>query len=172
MGLIHSFEIKEIAEGAGYYQALVKIGRHSTPALLTDVGFGVSQVLPIIVLLYYAPENSTIIIEQPEIHLHPLAQSALADLFINVVERRGLQILFESHSEHLLLRLQRRIAEEILGQDDVILHSASYRGNASHLGQLEVDEFGQIYNWPEHFMGDAFGETLAAEKARLRRFNK
>jgi predicted ATPase len=172
MGLIHSFEIKEIAEGAGYYQALVKIGKNSTPTLLTDVGFGVSQVLPIIVLLYYVPEDSTVILEQPEIHLHPLAQSSLADLFINVMERRGVQIIFESHSEHLLLRLQRRMAEEELDDDDIILHSASYKGNESHLSQLELDELGQIRNWPEHFMGDAFGETLAAEKARLKRMKK
>jgi predicted ATPase len=171
MGLIESFEIKELAEGSGYYQALVKIHKNSPPALLTDVGFGVSQVLPIIALLYYVPEKSTVIIEQPEIHLHPMAQSSLADLFINVSERRGLQIIFESHSEHLLLRLQRRIAEGQLNEDDVILHSASYRNRQSRLETLEVDELGQIKNWPQNFMGDAFGETLAAEKARLKRLS-
>lgn len=172
MGLISSFTIREIAKGSGYFQALVKVKPHSPEALLTDVGFGVSQVLPIIVLLYYVPEDSTVILEQPEIHLHPLAQSALADLFINVAERRNIQIIFESHSEHLLLRIQRRIAEDELDADDVILHSASYRDGESVLEELNVDDLGQISNWPENFMGDAFGETLAAERARLKRLSK
>jgi predicted ATPase len=172
MGLIEAFEIKEIAQGTGYYQAWVQTRKNSPPVLLTDVGFGISQVLPIIVLLYYVPENSTVIFEQPEIHLHPLAQSAVADLFINVWERRGVQIVFESHSEHLLLRMQRRIAEEALNDEDVIMHSASSNGRGSKLEELLIDELGQISNWPAHFMGDAFGETLAAEKARLKRLMK
>jgi predicted ATPase len=172
MGLIQNFEIKEIAQGTGYYQAWVRTRKNSPPVLLTDVGFGISQVLPIIVLLYYVPENSTVIFEQPEIHLHPLAQSALADLFINVWHRRGVQIVFESHSEHLLLRMQRRIAEEELDDDDIIMHSAAFDSRGSKLDQLEINELGQIANWPSHFMGDAFGETLAAEKARLKRLMK
>lgn len=171
MGLISGFEIKELAPGSNYYQAVVRVRDDSPPALLTDVGFGVSQVLPIIVLLYYVPEGSTVILEQPEIHLHPLAQSALADLLVNVSTYRGVQVLFESHSEHLLLRIQRRIAEEQVDADDVKIFFTDYSKRRSNLHELEIDEFGQILNWPEHFMGDAFGETLAAEKARLKRMS-
>ena len=61
---------------------------------------------------YYAPEGSILILEQPEAHLHPKAQSELADVLIDVVKNRNIQIILESHSEHLLLRLMRRIAEE------------------------------------------------------------
>ncbi|WP_294252743.1 DUF3696 domain-containing protein [uncultured Sphingomonas sp.] len=172
MGLISNFEIRELAPGSSYYQAVVKVRDDSPPALLTDVGFGVSQVLPIIVLLYYVPAGSTVILEQPEIHLHPLAQSALADLLINVATYRGVQILFESHSEHLLLRMQRRIAEEEVDAEDIKLYFTDYDEGSSHLHELEIDEYGQILNWPENFMGDAFGETLAAEKARLKRMAK
>ena len=55
----------------------------SAEALITDVGFGVSQILPVLVLCYYVPEGSTIILEQPEIHLHPSVQAGLADVLID-----------------------------------------------------------------------------------------
>lgn len=76
LGLIDKFEIEEIGTGANLYRAKVRRDSASPTALLTDVGFGVSQVLPALVLLYYVPEGSTIILEQPEIHLHPAARRA------------------------------------------------------------------------------------------------
>ena len=99
--------------GNGDYEFLVRKVQRSGPEVrLTDVGFGVSQVLPVLVLCYYVPEGSILILEQPEAHLHPKVQSELADLLIEVVKNRQLQIILESHSEHLLIRLMRRIAEE------------------------------------------------------------
>ena len=86
----------------------------SVPVLLTDVGFGISQVLPVLVLLAYANHGDTIILEQPEIHLHPAVQSGLADIIIETAQMRDIQVIVESHSEHLLTRLQRRIAEKDL----------------------------------------------------------
>lgn len=78
---------------------------------LVDVGFGLSQVLPVIIQCLLADSNSTLLIEQPELHLHPEAQAALADLFVDCVNQRSTRLIAETHSEHLLLRLQRRIAE-------------------------------------------------------------
>ena len=68
MGLIEAFKVEEIARGSNRWQAKVTVRKGGTEALLTDVGFGVSQVLPVITLLYYVPEGSTVILEQPEIH--------------------------------------------------------------------------------------------------------
>lgn len=169
MGLIKSFEVSELAKGSNYWQAHVVIKEGGPKALLTDVGFGISQVLPIVTLLYYVPSGSTVILEQPEIHLHPLAQANLADLIINVAVHRNVQVIFESHSEHLLLRMQRRIAEEAISSDMIKMYFCDAPKGESSLSDLEVDEYGQIENWPENFMGDAFGETVAAEKARLKR---
>lgn len=169
MGLIYQFKVVEIAKGSNRWQARVKVRPGSPDALLTDVGFGVSQVLPVITLLYYVPEGATVVLEQPEIHLHPLAQAHLADVIINVAERRNVQIILESHSEHLLLRLQRRIAEAEFSSEKVKLYFCKMQGDASDVSPLKLDLFGNIENWPENFMGDAFGETAAAEKARLRR---
>jgi predicted ATPase len=169
MGLIQSFKVVEIAKGSNRWQALVKTRAGGSEVLLTDVGFGVSQVLPVITLLQYVPEGSTVILEQPEIHLHPLAQAGLADVIIQAATHRRVQVILESHSEHLLLRLQRRIAEEIVSSDDVKLYFCDAPKGASVLTPLDVDFFGSIANWPDKFMGDAFEETAKAELARLKR---
>ena len=169
MGLIHDFRVEEIAKDSNRWQARVQIRKGGTEALLTDVGFGVSQVLPVVTLLQYVPAGSTVILEQPEIHLHPLAQANLADVIINAATHRRVQVILESHSEHLLLRLQRRVAEESVSADDIKLYFCDARNDVSRLEPLNLDLFGQIDNWPEKFMGDAFGETCATEIARLQR---
>ncbi len=169
MGLIDSFEVAEIAPGTNRWQARVRTRSGASQVLLTDVGFGVSQVLPVITLLQYVPEGSTVVLEQPEIHLHPLAQAALADVIIQAATHRKVQVILESHSEHLLLRLQRRIAEGAIPASEVRLHFCDAPQGVSSLTALQVDLYGNILNWPKNFMGDAFGETAEAELARLER---
>jgi predicted ATPase len=81
------------------------------------------------------------------------------------------QVILESHSEHLLLRLQRRIAEGSVRSNDVKLYFCDAPTGVSTLTPLEVDMFGNIRNWPNRFMGDAFTEAAEAEKARLMRMS-
>src|SRR5262249_35020699 len=147
---INRFKVTEVAAGAGLYRAMVKRDPESPETSITDVGFGVSQVLPALVLLYYAPEGSTVILEQPEIHLHPAVQSALADAIITTVKSRNIQVILESHSEHLLQRLLRRIAE---GQDspyptispkDLRLFFCQATQGVSRINELNVNLFGSI----------------------------
>jgi len=172
MGLIHSFTVQPIAEGSNLYQVRVQTDASGTQVLLTDVGFGVSQVLPALVLCYYVPKGSIVILEQPEIHLHPAVQADLADLFIDAVKARQIQIIIESHSEHLLLRLQRRIAEGKLNSNQVSLYFCDFQSGASRLMPLKLDLFGGIENWPDRFFGDTFEETVARTKAVMRRQNR
>lgn len=167
--LIDSFKVEEVVPGSNRWMAKLCVSKGSPPVPLTDVGTGVSQVLPVITLLQYVPEGSTVLLEQPEIHLHPLAQAGLADVIISAALHRKVQVVLESHSEHLLLRLQRRIAEESIKPDQVRLYFACAEKNASRLDPLRLDEYGNIANWPEKFMGDAFTETAEAELARLNR---
>ncbi len=169
IGLVHDFRVEEIREGSNRWQAIVQTRPGSSEVLLTDVGFGVSQVLPVITLLQYVPEGSTVILEQPEIHLHPLAQAELADVIIQAALHRRVQVILESHSEHLLLRLQRRIAEEAISNSDVKLYFADAPQGVSQLTPLDLDMFGNIRNWPDKFMGDALGETAKAELRRIQR---
>jgi len=159
MGLISDFSIDKI-ENRQEYDVKVKTKGSDSYVNIPDVGFGVSQVLPVIVELFYAPENSIIFIEQPEIHLHPSAQAQLADVIIDAVnmwesgKRRNIQVILETHSEHLLRRLQRRIAEKTLSSDCLSAYFADNNKTPAHLEKLRVDEYGNIANWPEDFFGD------------------
>ena len=169
LGLIREFHLEEIASGTNLYRAIVRASLSSVQTTLSDVGFGVSQVLPALVLLYYVPEGSTVLMEQPEIHLHPAVQSGLADVMLNVAEVRNVQIIVESHSEHLMRRLQRRVAEQKASSEDVKLYFVSSKRGQAHISDLVLNEWGEIENWPENFFGDEMGEIAAITEASLRR---
>lgn len=169
LGLIHEFQIAEIAPGSNLYRAEVQMSSSSVTTSLTDVGFGVSQVLPVLVLLYYVPKDSTVLMEQPEIHLHPAVQSGLADVMLSVAKERNVQIVVESHSEHLMRRLQRRVAEEQASSEDVKLYFVSSNQGRAHVTDLALNVWGEIENWPEKFFGDEMGEIAAITAASLRR---
>ena len=151
------------------YEIRIQKSPASAAVTLVDMGYGLGQFLPVLVLCYYVPEGSTLILEQPGIHLHPKAQSQLADLFIEVVTERKLQILVESHSEHLLTRLQRRIAEKKIAQDDTALYFCRNNDGFSTIERLEVNEFGEIKNWPENFFGDVMGDMFAMTDVQAKR---
>lgn len=169
LDLIQEFRIEEIKEGSNLYRTLVRMPGSKVEVALTDVGFGVSQVLPVLVLLYYVPERSIVLMEQPEIHLHPAVQSGLADLMLNVAKARKLQIIVESHSEHLLRRLQRRVAENSASINDVKLYFVSKKRGVAQADDLNLNEWGEIENWPSNFFGDEMGEIGAIAEASLKR---
>lgn len=173
---MRGFRLEQLA-GSNLYRVWVKRSESSAEVLLPDVGFGVSQVLPVLTLCYSVPEGSTILLEQPEIHLHPSVQSGLADLFIDAVRSRRIQIIVESHSEHLLKRLQRRVAEEYRVQgfsepllpEEVALYFCKAPNGESQLEPLVLDAYGRISNWPQGFFGDDFAEMEAVSEAVIRR---
>ena len=167
--LIESFEIREIAPGTNLYQAWVKRDKCSAEVLLTDVGFGVSQVLPVVVLLAYVPEGSIVLLEQPEIHLHPSVQSGLADYILWASRQRNIQVIVESHSEHLLRRFQRRVAEGATSSQDVKLCFTSMDKSTAVLNDLQLNKWGEIKNWPNNFFGDELGELSAIAVSSLER---
>ena len=150
------------------YEALATIA--GVDSSLSDVGFGVSQVLPVITMLMSAPEGSIILLEQPELHLHPNAQAALADLLIEVAESRKLQLIVESHSEHIVRRMQRRIAEAspaFATPENIKMYYCQPGAGGATIDEVDVDRFGQISNWPEKFMGDISGDIHSMSKAAL-----
>jgi predicted ATPase len=169
LGLIHAFQVEPISEDSNLFRVKVQTTPDAPSALITDVGFGVSQILPVLTLCFYVPKGSTVILEQPEIHLHPAVQAGLADVLIEAAIARNIQIIVESHSEHLLSRLQRRIAEGIVQPDQLALYFVSHDNRESHLTELEVDLWGNISNWPDEFFGDALGEATARVQAAARR---
>ena len=170
MDLAHSFILARTGSPSEKnYDVRIQKREHGPKVTLADMGYGLSQFLPVLVLCYYAPKGSTLILEQPGIHLHPKAQADLVDLLIEVVTERKLQILVESHSEHLLNRLQRRIAEEKISVDKTALYFCRNDEGVSTIERLKMDEFGNIANWPENFFGDEMGDLFAMTKAQRER---
>ena len=169
LDLIDAYRLNPISDTEKDYEFLVRKYKGGPEVRLTDVGFGVSQVLPVLVLCYYVPEGSILILEQPEAHLHPKVQSELADLLIEVVKNRQLQIILESHSEHLLIRLMRRIAEEQISANDTAFYFCEMNEGASDIEKLNVDDYGNITNWPQNFFGDEMGDLAAKTKAEMKR---
>ena len=165
--LIDSYDVLPVSDTSREYEFLVKKYKDGPEVRLTDVGFGVSQVLPVLILCYYAPEGSILILEQPEAHLHPKVQTELADVLIDVVTNRNVQIILESHSEYLLSRLQRRIAEGQISSDDTALYFCQINDGTSEIEQLDVDEYGNIRNWPQDFFGDVTGELIKKTKVEM-----
>jgi len=169
MEVISSFEIAEVAAGTDLYELRVTAPGGTTPVSILDVGFGVSQVLPVLVQSFYAAEGTSVLFEQPEIHLHPAAQSVLGDALLAAVKRNGVQLLVETHSEHLLHRIQRRIAEEHITSNDVALYFVETSRGRSEIHELKVDEYGNITNWPQNFFGDEMGDLAAMTEAAAER---
>lgn len=178
MGLIEDFRVDFISDQRQEYEVLIRTRGSTEWVDLPDVGFGISQVLPVLVQCFHAPKDSIILMEQPEIHLHPSAQSALADVMIDVVNskengaNRNIQLIIETHSEHFLRRLQRRIAEEALSKDTISVYFANIDSAPPKLQPLKLDVFGNILNWPENFFGDEMGDITEHAKAALKRRRK
>lgn len=172
MDLAYSFSLEPIgALKDDNYEVRIQKSETSPAVTLTDIGYGLSDLLPMLVLCYYTPEDSILILEQPGVHLHPMAQAQLADLFLEVIAERNLQILVESHSEHLLTRFQRRVAEKQIGQDDVALYFCRNIDAESTKERLEVTESGDIKNWPEDFFGDVMGDMFAMTDKQVEHLN-
>ena len=169
LGLANSLFVRPVTEKEEVYEVRICQTSDSKDVRITDVGFGVSQVLPVLTLCYYAPQGSTLILEHPEMHLHPKAQAGLADVFIDAIKSRNIQIILESHSEHLLHRLRRRIAEERFDSDKMALYFIDNPEGSSEILSLDLDEFGNIGNWPPNFFGDDLGDLIEITKATIRR---
>ena len=169
LDLIDSYRLNPVSHSNMNYEILVRKYENGPEVRLTDVGFGVSQVLPVLVLCYYVPKGSILILEQPEAHLHPRVQSELADLLIEVVKNRNLQIILESHSENLIVRLMRRVAEEQISKDDTAFYFCEMNEGTSEFEKLDMDDYGNITNWPENFFGDVTGDLIEKTKAEMKR---
>ena len=131
---------------------------------LTSVGVGVSQLLPVLVLCLLAEPGSVILLEQPELHLHPALQQRLADFFIAMV-RSGRQLIVETHSEYMVSRLRRRIVEdpddELLDLAKVIFAERDRETGLSSYREVGLTPTGAVEEWPAGFFDQAAEEERA-----------
>ena len=118
---------------------------------IADVGFGVSQVLPVLVAVIVAEPGQLVYLEQPELHLHPRAQVALAHVLADAA-KRGVRVVVETHSSLLLLGIQTLVAEGNLSPELVKLHWFTRREDGvTEVNSADLDEAGAYGEWPEDF---------------------
>jgi len=142
----------------------IRVNHNGLHLDITDVGFGISQVMPIIAQSYIARRNSITLIEQPEIHLHPKMQADLADLFIETsqLESGHKHFIIETHSEYLLKRLRRRISEGAISADDVAIYFINGKNeekNYATIDEIEISSSG-AFEWPKDFYSDDLEDTM------------
>lgn len=167
LGLAGGLSVDELG-GGRYELRVLDLLDSKSSSNLRDVGAGVMQVLPVITLILSTPPGSIALIEEPESHLHPAAQTELAELLI-AAHQRGIQLVVESHSEHMLLRLQRRVAEGVVRGDEVTAYFCSRVGTVPKIERLRLNEMGEIENWPDHFFGNEMAELSARTIAGLKK---
>jgi putative AbiEii toxin of type IV toxin-antitoxin system/AAA ATPase-like protein len=148
-----------------------KQGGASDLVNIADVGFGISQTLPVVVALLTAGPGQIVFIEQPEIHLHPRAQVAMAEVLAKAA-KRGVRVVIETHSSLLLLGVQSLVAEGILPASDVALHwfLRHPESGVTTVRSAELDEAGRFGDWPEDFGEvalEAESRYLSAAEARI-----
>ena len=138
---------------------------------IADVGLGVSQALPVVVALHAASEGQLVYLEQPEIHLHPRAQTAMAEVLADAAIQ-GKRLVVETHSSLLLLGIQTLVAEGKLLPELVKLHWFTQQEDGStKITSADLDEAGAFGDWPEDFDKvtlDSENRYLDAAEARLR----
>ncbi|KAF2327432.1 AAA family ATPase [Flavobacterium nitrogenifigens] len=141
----------------------LKVKQNELSLDITDVGFGISQVLPVIIQGFLSDNGSTTIIEQPEIHLHPKMQAEMADLFIDMIKNsKDKKLIIETHSEYLLKRLRRRIAEGMIDANDVsiCLFTPQTPEEGAEITNLKIEKKG-FFEWPVDFYGgELYDDTV------------
>ena len=147
LNLLEGIKSKRL-EG-GRYEIAVKIKKDGIDTSLSDVGFGISQFLPIIVADLQLPKSSTLYIAQPEIHLHPSVQSSFGDYLINQVIEESKNYVVETHSEYLLNKIRLAIVKNEIKEEDVKVFFVDSVDSSLH--KILFNKKGQILNAPKNF---------------------
>lgn len=156
LGLVEDVSIEDLA--ALGLTIKVKSQGVESELPLPSVGVGVSQVLPVVVLCLLAEPGSVILLEQPELHLHPGLQQRLADFFIAVAES-GRQLIVETHSEYFVSRLRRRVVEdsddELLKLVKIVSAERDRETGETTYRDIDLTQYGEIQDWPKGFFDQA-----------------
>jgi predicted ATPase len=160
--------LEVIDRGADVFSIVLR--RNGADTNLADLGFGASQVLPLIVQSLVAPTGALTIAEQPEVHLNPRLQSVLAELFVDMAASNH-RVVVETHSEHLFLAVRRLIASGHISHERVAVYFVERDEQKSTIREISLNENGGIAGkqWPRGFFDDALKESMALAKAQATR---
>ena len=126
-----------------------------------DLGFGFSQILPILIEGLSRPSDTILILEQPEIHLNPKLQTLITDFFIELTKEKK-SIIIETHSEHMLLRVRTLVAKKKISNSDVAIYFFERKDGQSYIREISMEEDGHIQpeSWPKGFFEDSLEQSL------------
>lgn len=137
---------------------------------LTMVGVGASQLLPVIAIVLDAPPQSLVLLEQPELHLHPSVQSRLGDFLL--FARKDLGIIVETHSEYLITRVRRRVADRRVSRRRVHVLFAEPLAEGTEVRELRISDLGNLDEWPNGFFDSQEQDSRAIVRAITSRRDK
>ena len=166
-----SVDVKEQA-GFGYKKEIVPLGLN-TPVSLRAVGVGVDHAIPVIVRVLLSKPGETVVVEQPEIHLHPDAQLVMADFLISAA-KTGRRLIVETHSELFALRIRRRVAEAKDAEKDLLKRTVGFifavrdaKTATSRYENVEMTDDGGFEVWPDGFFDQQGEEAMEILKVHL-----
>lgn len=173
VGRVRLMPFKRISATARLFEVRLRDTDSGRWANFADVGFGIGQALPVIVEGLRTAPGGTFIVQEPEIHLHPDAQLAMADFLVWLGES-GRKVIVETHSEALLLRFRHAVlraskrASFPAPEDVCVLYVDKRRTGQSNVTRLSVDALGQVSSWPRGFMEETTSERMALLRGMTR----
>ena len=149
MELIEDIKINRL--GGGRFEVLVKAFKNSLLTSLSNVGFGISQFLPIMVADLQLPNDSTLFLAEPEIHLHPSVQAKFGDYVVKQINNTEKNYVIETHSEYFLNRIRLAIVKGELKKEDIKIYFLEYNGDDTDVYDVDFKKNGAIKNAPKAF---------------------
>ena len=170
-GMFENIEIKNLASPGGPFQLIVKVRGHNSH--IVDVGYGVSQILPILVQILDPPvsrrgkgaKKVSFLLQEPEVHLHPRAQAELSTLMAMLAAQRGRSFIVETHSDYMIDRARIEIRKGTIRPEDVSLIYLEPKGRIVKVHNIRFDEMANMIGVPKHY-----GEFFLKETDRLMGF--
>jgi hypothetical protein len=160
-GLFEGVQIKRLGPTeTDPFQIVVLVANR--PRNLVDVGYGVSQALPVVVQTVIASPRTTILLQQPEVHLHPRAQAALGSFFCRMVQTGDRRLVVETHSDFIVDRIRQEVASGGMPAEMVSLIFFDRHGSETSVHPLRLDNVGNILDAP-----DSYREFFFEEEDRL-----
>lgn len=161
-GLFSSLEVKQFGKGdSAPFQVQVSLAGQRKEVNLVDVGYGVSQVLPILVDAFTQPDESSFLLQQPEVHLHPRAQAELGTILASLVKRKHHKFMIETHSDHLVDRVRLEVRRGKLPAESVRIVYCERADSQVLTHEIKLDSNGNLIGAPEGYRQFFLNEELA-----------
>jgi len=149
-GLFRHISLKRLGKNPGDPVQLF-VTNMDREANLLDVGYGVSQALPVVVDSILAPGNQLLLLQEPEVHLHPRAQAALGTLFVELHAENKKQFVVETHSDYIIDRVRQEVARGRVEADDVQILYFEKRGSETTVFPIAIDKRGNVVDPPPSY---------------------